>query len=425
MDVRRNEVLVAGGNVGAQWNLSVWDPTNGTSLKTYKGGISAPGTLNIMGSSFIISAMKDKPLLNVWRLDRHEQMSQKITTPGKARALSVSPGDGCFLVASSGESIYLWQTGTGRLLGILTKHFQEVTRLSWTDDGSFILSVAKDGSLIAWSLPEILSSASKAAQNEDVKLEPHHIWNDSSLEITDIVVGKGGPRARILTVSLDHHARVYDLPSASLILEVTFSKPLHSITVDTSEVWAYVGTDTGEIHTFSLRSPPLRTDSIKAMITPDAKNTFSGHTDSVSCLSVSMDGRTLASGSKDTDVRIWDIKSRQTLRSIPLRGSVTVLTYLSPPPRGMLDTDDYKQELPLLPLDKNLRSATKETVLQVFTPYGIYDSSSEDEEDEEFLSHSRNDSRLVHTPTKSGEIERLKKINLSLYQSAVDLILNK
>uniref|UniRef100_A0A0K2T3S6 WD repeatcontaining protein 18like [Oreochromis niloticus] n=1 Tax=Lepeophtheirus salmonis TaxID=72036 RepID=A0A0K2T3S6_LEPSM len=415
MNVRRNEVLVTGDDYGAQWNLAVWDPSNGTSLVTYKGGTSIPGSFNILGSSYVVSVLKNKAVLNVWRLDRHEQLPQKITTPGKLKALSANPNDGRFLVGSVAESIYLWQTNTGRLLNILVRHYQEVNRLAWTDDGSFILSAGKDGALIAWSLSEVM------CPSESTK-EPYHIWNDSALEITDLVVGKGGPRARIFTCSYDQHVRVYDLPSASLLLEVTFSKPLTSIAVDSSEVWIYLGSSKGDIHTFSLRDTPCKSDSIKTMISPSQKNSFLGHSLPISCLSISIDGSTLASGSEDKDVRIWDVKSRQTLRIISMKGLVTIATFLSPPPRGMLDHEDFLQDLNLCQLEKNIGSNDNYT-LKVSTPYGFEDSFLEDDTLSPIPYAAKSESSNINNNDK--EVERLKKINMSLYQSAVELILNK
>ncbi|CAB4067200.1 IPI3 [Lepeophtheirus salmonis] len=327
MNVRRNEVLVTGDDYGAQWNLAVWDPSNGTSLVTYKGGTSIPGSFNILGSSYVVSVLKNKAVLNVWRLDRHEQLPQKITTPGKLKALSANPNDGRFLVGSVAESIYLWQTNTGRLLNILVRHYQE-------------------------SLSEVM------CPSESTK-EPYHIWNDSALEITDLVVGKGGPRARIFTCSYDQH-------------------PLTSIAVDSSEVWIYLGSSKGDIHTFSLRDTPCKSDSIKTMISPSQKNSFLGHSLPISCLSISIDGSTLASGSEDKDVRIWDVKSRQTLRIISMKGLVTIATFLSPPPRGMLDHEDFLQDLNLCQLEKNIGSNDNYT-LKVSTPYGFEDSFLEDD----------------------------------------------
>ncbi|XP_036808926.1 WD repeat-containing protein 18-like [Oncorhynchus mykiss] len=43
----------------------------------------------------------------------------------------------------------------------------------------------------------------------------------------------------------------------------------------------------------------------------------------VTCLSVSMDGTLLLSGSHDETIRLWDIQSNQSIRSINHKGPVT------------------------------------------------------------------------------------------------------
>lgn len=40
----------------------------------------------------------------------------------------------------------------------------------------------------------------------------------------------------------------------------------------------------------------------------------------VTCLSVSTDGSVLLSGSHDESVRLWDVKSKQCLRTVTLKG---------------------------------------------------------------------------------------------------------
>lgn len=57
-----------------------------------------------------------------------------------------------------------------------------------------------------------------------------------------------------------------------------------------------------------------------------------GHTRQVTCLSVSLDGTTVASGSDDTTVRIWSSSSRQCLRTLPHKGPVTNVVIAIPPP---------------------------------------------------------------------------------------------
>lgn len=41
----------------------------------------------------------------------------------------------------------------------------------------------------------------------------------------------------------------------------------------------------------------------------------------MTCLSVSTDGSVLLSGSHDESVRLWDVKSKQSMRTVTLKGA--------------------------------------------------------------------------------------------------------
>jgi WD40 repeat protein len=59
-----------------------------------------------------------------------------------------------------------------------------------------------------------------------------------------------------------------------------------------------------------------------------------GHRGSATCLAFSADGRTLASGSRDWTVRLWDLRTRRTLAQIP--GGRNPISSLAFHPRGRL-----------------------------------------------------------------------------------------
>ena len=48
--------------------------------------------------------------------------------------------------------------------------------------------------------------------------------------------------------------------------------------------------------------------------------TFIGHSQKVNCLSISLDDFTLATGSADQTIRIWDTNSRQCIKIINQNG---------------------------------------------------------------------------------------------------------
>jgi len=186
---------------------------------------------------------------------------------------------------------------------------------------------------------------SKPGEVSDAPSKPLYHWSDHGLAITGLAVGPGGLRARVLTVSKDQVStefitfalkkrdslkiivfqtcKVYSLSSGDLLLDVTFSTPLVSVAIDLWEKNVFVGSVSGAIYTFSLSDPPR---DLKLTIEGDKKaNMLVGHSQEVSCLSVSSDCQVLGSGSKDNDVRLWHIHSRQCIRIIPHKGQVSTV----------------------------------------------------------------------------------------------------
>merc|ERR1712025_954318 len=170
----------------------------------------------------------------------------------------------------------------------------------------------------------------------------------------DFHVGIGGLNSRIFTASKDQTVKVYSVSSGQFLLDIEFSSKLTSIAVDSAEESGFVGDNKGLVYAFSLTHLPR---DLKMSISPSNSNTFKGHTQEVSCLSVSLDGLTLASGSMDHDVRIWDVRSRQCIKVIPHKGTVTTLSYMIPK-LGMLDMDAFKADLTFPLLEKTVVDKT-------------------------------------------------------------------
>ena len=99
----------------------------------------------------------------------------------------------------------------------------------------------------------------------------------------------------ILSAYIYQVCRIYSLTRGEQLLAVSFTSPLTSLAVDAMESTVYVGCQSGNISHFSLKSPPR-----EAAVTADSlqATSFEGHSSSVTVLSLSMDGRTLASGAE-------------------------------------------------------------------------------------------------------------------------------
>ena len=133
----------------------------------------------------MVSGQPNKPLLNVWQVhpmestdiphranfqvNRSEQIPLRLFTPGPVSSLATSPS-GSYLAAAVQESITIWQIGTGgpavqfcaniftlypvlsgALLAVLSRHYQPVTVLSFTKDGSHLISGGEDGQVLSKS----------------------------------------------------------------------------------------------------------------------------------------------------------------------------------------------------------------------------------------------------------------------------------
>jgi hypothetical protein len=217
--------------------------------------------------------------------------------------------------------------------------------------------------------------------------------------------------------------------------------------MDLSEKNVFVGSNSGPIYTFSLSSPPR---DLKLTLDGEKKtNMLVGHTQEVTCLSVSADGQVVASGSKDFDVRLWHIQSRQCVRIISHKGQVSTvrwylhyrlktlaipsLTVFIPIRFVLLSASVFDASNPTLVFGQFEKTTFQHAsllddnfVLPVHTP--------DDADGHVFGRHTPDVRRVTrvapassksHCDSDPEELAKLKEANLMLYQFAMNKILKK
>ncbi len=241
------------------------------------------------------------------------------------------------------------------------------------------------------------------------------------MPVTDLHITEGGVKARLFTCSLDQTCKVYGVADGRLLLDISFAVPLTSVTVDAAQVSVYLGTSKGGIQSFSLLSPPR---DLKATLDRDESNTFGdGHTDAVTCIAVSMDGLTVASGSTDGDVRLWHASSKQCVRTIGHKGPVTAVKFLSPAPRAMFEQKEAFR--PGLVMANQLQKTLTDRVdeVEVVTRERIATVDGESSLGKRSHADTVKRSASNSNATDSEEVKKLKAANLELYQFAVKNIM--
>lgn len=407
------EVILTSANEES-WNVGVWDPRNGCLLSTFKSVKSAlaPRSLQLLGDSYVIGADSAKPRVYVWPLNKPSLLPDaRLTTSGRVNALCCTP-NGSYVIAAVSETLHVWQTCTGRPLASLSGHYQTVTCLSITKDGSLFASGGEDAHVFVWSLYSAIN---------DKSCSPLHSFPHHSQPVRDLRFGHGGIRARLYTVSQDRVANVYELGSGNMLLSVSFDAPLTAVAVNILDSELFVGCATGDIFQCNLHEPPREIKQHENRSEKREEVAFRAHKSNVTALSVTVDCGTLLSGSTDGAVHVWDIASRQVLRTLKHKGAVTAAFFAPYYENFRTATLRPRLKVANLPLDGD-----KEIVLEVVSrgrdPKEILDFESYvrgevvDARRSEETSKKLNDMR--------DEIERLKTINAELYRYSVKSILN-
>lgn len=179
---------------------------------------------------------------------------------------------------------------------------------------------------------------------------------------------------------------------------------------------------------FDLRDPPRGTEyHVPAGSTTEKTGNavFRGHTGSVTTLSVSTDCRVLLSGSADANVHLWDIASRQIVRTITHKGSVTSARFA--PAHNNFRAAVLQSKLQVRPLQRIADESRKDDIVEIISSRDDEDLLRIDgylENDVEHSGRADNDAsrRLVEA---RAEIDALKAKNVEMYQYAVKVLTSK
>jgi len=420
-DLKQFEVLVAGDDSGQTSNLSVWDPTTASCLHHWKGGTSAPGTVALVGEDYLLSGQHNKPLLNVWQVNRSEQLPLRLFTPGPPTALAVSPS-GNYLVVAVQENINIWQVCTGSLLAVVSRHYQAVRVLQFSKDGSHLVSGGDDGQVLVWSLVQCVAKRALPGleRGQVGQVQPRYTWTDHSLPVTAVHTGHAASAAsaRVFTAALDQVVRVYSMSRGEQLLAVSLPGPVTAIAVDSLETVVWAGDKGGSLHTFSLLHPPR--DLATTMERMPGCRSLKGESGlSVSEVSLSLDSHTLASGDSGGNLTLWDTASGQAVRSIQLKGAVTCLSFMRTPP-SLLKQELWDPKVKLQPLQKGV--STQEFSVSYIRKEDSTSALSEKSQHSNVRTfsqpHNGKDAEEEHN------IEDLKQINNQLYKFALNNLLN-
>lgn len=400
------EFLLSASQSSQQFSACLWDYNTKNVLKIYKnGGTIPPKTLAAIGQDYILGAEANKPLLHVWPLNSQEvDKSIRLILPGPSTCLSVCPKN-TYLAVAIETKLYIWQLCSGKLLSVQQRHYQPITCIRFSSDSEYVIVGGEDGILVVYFLADLVAiHHSLLSQTSIGQVEPVYTKNDHSMPIRDIHVGSFGRQSRLATCSSDHTVRLYTLSTGDLLLTLVFNDPLTSVIFD-SPCWSlYVGTNSGVVKQYNLRTPPR---TLNHHIEKEHCSDFAGHKGKIISLALNFSNSILATGSEDNFIFTWEITSRQILQKLEHKASITNLKFIP----------NYQNFF-----EQNLKSKTVVKALERsvdqdsdFTVSTIQNEDIQCSDDENSVEKESSRKRLEEENVK------LRIINVQLYRAALEI----
>ncbi|CAG8574537.1 11662_t:CDS:10 [Paraglomus brasilianum] len=306
----------------------VWDFRAGTVVLSLRQNNSSKHAVDLVPYSghagrvgLVMCAQSDRAIINVYSWQK-EQVHMKILCPEKLTSLEISNRGAYCAGGTENGKIYLWELFSGRLCAVFDAHYKKVNVLRFTSDDTVLISGSEDAGVNVWLMASLVDELT-----DDVP-SPYYAWSEHSLPITDIVCGIGSfLTARVLTSSVDHTCKLWNLSSGTLLTTFVFPTIITCLAMDPAERMFFAGGGDNTIYQVNLYRKGEERDI------GDGGLVFRGHNAPLSTLSLSFDSSLLVSGSEDGCVNIWDTSSRQLVKRLAQhKGPITnVQTFLKPP----------------------------------------------------------------------------------------------
>jgi WD40 repeat protein/serine/threonine protein kinase/two-component SAPR family response regulator len=354
--VAERQARVALANQLAAQSLSLLDDQLDLALLL---GVQAFDILDtVQTSSTLLSALQHSPGL-IRLLSGHT---------GAVNSVAVSP-DGTTLASGSQDgTIMLWDVETGPAIGTahgrITGHADAVNGVAFSPDGSILASGSRDGTVILWdisttyTLSEVagLDTSLATGQPTSRTLTGHTGWVDSVAFSADgTILASGG--CAILGDSgygweqgewcFQGEIRLWDVQTgqaigpaggrltghAHTVHSLAFSPDGFTLASGSCGEFDLTWCSLGEILLWDI-STALNSDPEASMSAGWAiSRSLPGHVDTVTSVAFSPDGLTLASGSIDTAIRLWDVRTGQAVGQ-PLSGHAVSVESVAFSPDG-------------------------------------------------------------------------------------------
>ncbi|MEH1866510.1 MAG: serine/threonine-protein kinase [Nostoc sp.] len=283
------------------------------TLTVHSGTLSSVNTLAISPDSHTLASGGDDKNIKLWDLNTQKILASLSGHSQAVKSVAFSPDGQILATASDDKTIKLWQVETLKEICTLLGHSHAVKSVAFSPDGQIIASGSWDKTIKLWDVntgTEICTITGHQLQVNSVAFSPQgqllaSASYDRTIRLWHIpALGRGRGAGNRLAVTCTERSRSSvaereqeDMNSAEL--------KNHSQTAE-------------DIPPFPLPPvpspfPPAPFSLIQNRPCYSLLSTLSGHTWAVLTVAFSPDGQTLATGSDDNTIKLWQVNTGQLI----------------------------------------------------------------------------------------------------------------
>lgn len=204
--------------------------------------------------------------------------------------VAISPDGTCFASGSFDDTIKLWNLETGELLHTLTEHLQPVLAVIFSPDGKTLISGSVDDTIKLWAV----------STGEMLTTIGEHSASVTSVADSLAITPDG---QAIASGSDDHTIKLWQLSTGNLLNTFRHPRGVNTVAISPDGQILASGSSDNTIKLWNLTKGELI-------------DTLEGHTRDINTVAVSPDGTIIASGSSDSTIKLWCLSNSQLLYTL-------------------------------------------------------------------------------------------------------------
>jgi WD40 repeat protein len=309
-----------------------------TNIINTQGTSETAALLTLRSLNLEYTPQGDAALLSAIHLNYPVQVFTGNQAP--VTKVAFSPDGTLILTGSEDGTVRLFDGQSGEQIQVFHGHTADITDIAFSPDGNMVLTGSWDQTARLWDT---------ATGKELKKLVGH---TNMVITVAFSLDGK-----QVLTGSEDKTLRLWDVTTGRELNRWFIEEPVSAFSPDGRYAVGYSEIDNAnhlwdiktltKTHSFSYSGPPFRNPIQfssdgnyllaaygKEMVLSDVTSgqevqIFTGHTNNVTGLALSPDGKYALSASFDKTVRLWDIETGEEIRRFSSHGEVKSMAFSS------------------------------------------------------------------------------------------------